>query len=119
MPGNTRMLGKLGEEIAAAFLRMKGYRVLARNYVYARREIDLIVARGACLAAVEVKLRRGTTFGRAIEAIDERKLKRLRIALEAFLRSRRERLEPRIDFVVIDVSLDSSEMKVSHLEGMY
>ncbi len=42
---NTKKTGDLGEEIAAKYLKNKGFRVLARNYRKKYGEID-IVARG-------------------------------------------------------------------------
>lgn len=115
---DTRSLGELGEKIAEAFLCMKGYTVVARNYRYARREIDLIARRGDELVAVEVKLRRGDRFGAAVEAVDARKVARLAVALEGYIRSRADTSRPRIDLVVIDVSSDLYEMTIRHLEGI-
>ncbi|MBI4720055.1 MAG: YraN family protein [Chitinivibrionia bacterium] len=115
---DTRSLGELGEKIAEAFLRMKGYAILAKNYRYAGREIDLIARRGNVLAAVEVKLRRGDRFGSAVESVDSRKVARIAVALEGYIRSRDDAASPRIDLVVIDMSPDMHEMTVRHLEGI-
>jgi putative endonuclease len=49
--------GRRAEAIAAWFLRLKGYRVLARRYKTPVGEIDLIVRRGRQIAFVEVKAR--------------------------------------------------------------
>lgn len=115
---NRTELGRLGEQIAAAFLRVKGFAILERNYRFARREIDLIARKENVLAAVEVKLRRGDRFGEAVEAVDSRKIARLYIALEGFIREFPESVDPRIDLVVIDLSSDSYEMRVRHIEGI-
>jgi putative endonuclease len=115
---DTRSLGELGERVAEAFLCMKGFTILARNYRFARREIDLIARKGGDLIAVEVKLRRGDRFGAAVEAVDSRKVARLAVAIEGFIRSRNDFGRPRIDLVVIDVSPDMLEMTVRHLEGI-
>jgi putative endonuclease len=49
--------GRRAETIAAWFLRLKGYRVLATRYKTPVGEIDLIVRRGRQVAFVEVKAR--------------------------------------------------------------
>ena len=56
---STQGRGRLGEDLAAAFLESRGYLVLHRNLRVARREIDLVARRGGTLVAVEVKWRRG------------------------------------------------------------
>ncbi len=116
---HKRRLGELGERIAEAFLEIKGYRTVKRNYRYAGREIDLIVKRGRLLVAVEVKLRRGDRFGTAAEALDARKLERIRTAFQSVLSVAGCPFAPRIDAVVIDLASDSGEMRVTHLEGVY
>ncbi|MEX0696754.1 MAG: YraN family protein [Dongiaceae bacterium] len=59
--------GRRAELMAAWFLRLKGYRVLARRYRTPAGEIDLIARRGRTLAFVEVKERPDETA--ALEAV--------------------------------------------------
>ena len=115
---DRREAGKLGERIAELYLALKGYRVVRRNVVFAGREIDLLVRSGPWLVAVEVKLRRGETFGRAVEAVDRRKLSRVQQALEGVLRGIETPLVPRVDLVVIDVQSDFTRMVVEHIEAV-
>ncbi len=49
--------GRRAETLAAAFLLMKGYRIVARRYRTPSGEIDLVVRRGGTVAFVEVKAR--------------------------------------------------------------
>lgn len=115
---STRQTGQWGEEIAALFLRLKGFEVIQANARFARREVDLVVRDGTALVAVEVKLRRGDRFGSAVEAIDERKLARLRLALTGIARDLGLDLSPRIDVVTIDVEPTGESMKVEHYAGV-
>jgi putative endonuclease len=116
---NRRAIGELGEDIASAFLALKGYQILRKNLRYAGREIDILARDGNSLVAVEVKLRRGRQFGKAAEAVDARKVGRVRVALEGIVAAWKTSLLPRIDVVAIDLSEDMTSMVVQHLIGVY
>lgn len=115
---HTRATGELGERIAAAFLTLKGYRILDANVRVARREVDLVASDGIAIVAVEVKLRRGSRYGSAAEAIDERKLARLRVALSGIARELGNHGSPRIDVVTIDIDEAGDRMTVEHYVGV-
>lgn len=75
--------GLWAETLCLWALRLKGYRILARRYRSPAGEIDLIVGRGAVLAAVEVKAR--ADRDRAGESVLWRQRARIVRALEHFL----------------------------------
>ena len=54
---NSRMKGTLGEQMAARYLREKGYLVCAANYSYGSGEIDIIAEKKKLMCFVEVKTR--------------------------------------------------------------
>jgi putative endonuclease len=58
-PARPPKAGEIGEDLAALLLASRGYRILARNVRFGRREIDLVAQRGRLLVAVEVKWRSG------------------------------------------------------------
>ncbi|MBN2566044.1 MAG: YraN family protein, partial [Candidatus Eisenbacteria bacterium] len=60
---STRYVGQAAERIAAAFLELKGYRILDSNYRYLGKEIDLVASAGERIVFVEVKCRRGSSHG--------------------------------------------------------
>ena len=61
--------GRHGETLAGWYLRLKGWRILARRVKTSRGEVDLIARRGRTTAFVEVKWRtRGAELGLAIDA---------------------------------------------------
>jgi putative endonuclease len=72
------VLGRQGEQLAAEYLEQAGFRVLDRNYRCAEGEIDIVAADHRVLVACEVKTRSSLQYGTPIEAIDAKKLKRLR-----------------------------------------
>ena len=53
----ARKTGNLGEDAAAKFLKKKGYRILARNFIEKGHEIDIIARLGEEVVFVEVKTR--------------------------------------------------------------
>jgi putative endonuclease len=108
----------LGESIAAAFLAIKGYEIIDTNYRYAGREVDLVARAGGSIVAVEVKLRCGNRYGASIEAVDARKLARIRTALTGMIKDTGWRLTPRIDVVAIDIDDAGERMVVEHIVGV-
>ncbi|GMU37801.1 MAG: YraN family protein [Planctomycetia bacterium] len=52
-----KRLGGRSEKLAASFLRRKGYRLVAHNYVCPAGEADLIVVDGDTIVFVEVRTR--------------------------------------------------------------
>jgi putative endonuclease len=71
----ARGFGLRAETAALALLVCKGYRILARRYLAPGGEIDLIAARGATIAFVEVKGRPVLELARI--AITEEKRRRI------------------------------------------
>ena len=61
--------GRRGEALAAWYLRLKGWRIVAQRLKTPRGEVDLIARRGRTVAFVEVKWRaRADDLGLAIDA---------------------------------------------------
>lgn len=80
-----KMRGARGEEIAAAFLEARGFRVIAKNWMHRLGEIDLIVERNGEVRFIEVKLRYTRTFGYPEASITGAKLRHLARAIECWL----------------------------------
>ena len=73
--------GHRGETLAAWFLRLHGWMIVARRLRTPRGEVDLVARRGRMVAFVEVKWRR--SGGELATAIDEFRLRRVAAATEA------------------------------------
>jgi putative endonuclease len=112
-------LGAEGEARAAAYLRRRGYRIVARNVRAGGVEIDLIARRGALIAFVEVKTRRSLTQGPPELAVDARKTARLLRGAAAWLQGRPGRAcEVRFDVVACEYDR-SGHWHVRHLEAAF
>jgi putative endonuclease len=69
--------GLRAEMLAAWFLRLKGYRILATRYRTPVGEIDIVARHWRTLVFVEVKARRSAEeYGMALEAVNARRISR-------------------------------------------
>lgn len=93
--------GRRAENVAALWLQLKGYRILARRARTPGGEIDLIARRGAVLAFVEVKARARRES--AIEAVLPGARKRIEDAARVWGAGRRgaDQLNWRFDVIAI------------------
>ena len=92
--------GRRGETIAACYLRLTGWRILARRLKTRRGEIDLVARRGKIVCFVEVKWR--SSAAEHGVAIDARRLRRVAAAAEALVpRYARSGEDVRIDVILL------------------
>ncbi len=70
-------VGRRGEDAARAFLRRRGLRILAENFVCPAGEIDLIGRDGGILVFIEVKTRTSDAFGPPHLAVHRRKQRQI------------------------------------------
>ena len=66
---NTRQRGKEWEQKVCRYLKDKGYFIVDVNFTCACGEIDIIAAQRKTLVFIEVKYRRNTQYGYALEAV--------------------------------------------------
>ena len=98
---DSRLLGRWGEDLAAEYLRRKGYRILAANWRCRLGELDLVAEDGTYLCFVEGKLRKNAAYGPAAAFVDRRKQEKLRAAAMLYLSRYPTDLQPRFDVVEI------------------
>ena len=89
--------GRGAESLACWYLRLKGWRILARRARVAGGEVDIVARRGRTLAFVEVKAR--STGEAAGFALDRHRLRRVAVAAE--------RLAPRFMRAGDEVRIDA------------
>ena len=76
-------VGISAESRAAAFLIVKGFRILARRWRSPLGEIDIVARRRRLLVFVEVKAR--STIDEAVESVNVRQRRRIAAAAETWL----------------------------------
>ena len=82
-----KSLGQRGEDVAAKFLKRRGYHILARHVDVRVGELDIVAVDGRTVVFVEVKTRRSHEAGTPAEAIDQHKQQRMTRAALAYLKS--------------------------------
>ena len=103
-PTSRQRTGQRGETVARAFLERRGYEVIATNYRSPWGEVDIVAQDGPALVFVEVKTRRSTTFGAAVEAVTAAKAKRLVATAQHYVAEHGLDVPWRVDLVAIDPS---------------
>ena len=103
MADARRKLGQWGEDQAGRYLEAHGCQVVMTNWRCTAGEVDLVVQDGAWLAFVEVRTRRGRTYGTAEESITATKLARMAAVAESYVYEHEWEGDWRLDVVAIEV----------------
>ena len=114
---NKNLLGRLGEENAARYLKQRGYAIIARNYRHLKAEIDLIARKGDTLAIVEVKTRTGNSLQSVMDAVNRNKRNRLIKAADHFIVSHELEVDARFD--IIWVTRDKEKLRLEHIKNAF
>ncbi|HOD32190.1 MAG TPA: YraN family protein [Holophaga sp.] len=81
----ARRTGRRAERATLWLLWLRGWDPVAENLKLGRRELDLLVVRGADLRLIEVKARRSGAWVAADTALSSEQRLRLQTALRAYL----------------------------------
>ena len=114
-----KLFGQAGESAAEEYLRRKGYRIVARNLRSPVGELDLVAEDGRVLVFVEVKARRTDAFGGAIEAVHQRKQKKLiQLAAQYLARHHVKDRLCRFDVVLLQ-GTDAAVPQIEHIQNAF
>lgn len=116
--GDRGRTARRGEALAALLLRVKGYRIEARNWRCSLGEIDIVAGKGDTLVFVEVKTRAGRSAGSPEEAVTASKQQRLVRLAHAYLAHRSGEI-PACRFDVIAVESGRMLPRVRHLQAAF
>lgn len=100
--------GKVGENMAAEYLKNQGFEVIERNYRHRRGEIDLIVRKDNLLLFVEVKTRTGNAdWGYPEEAVTPKKARKVVSCANAYIFKINWQGEIRFDIIAIELGQEN------------
>jgi putative endonuclease len=115
---NRKDTGALGEKLANAFLKKKGYRILQTNYRCPKGEIDIIALHQDCLVFIEVRTKINLEFGTPEESITHTKMKHLENAAHYYQQSHHPLPSSwQIDVIVIELDANSRCKRLELIEN--
>jgi putative endonuclease len=120
-PTCNKGTGGLGEKVAANFLIARGYRIVERNFCCKGGEID-IIARDPddkSLVFIEVKARRGLTYGVPQLAVTPFKQRQIsKAALTWLSKNRLHDTNARFDVIAILLHTDDNH-SIDHIKNAF
>jgi putative endonuclease len=118
MPAERSHMGDFAERVARAHLESKGFAIVGTNFRVRQGEIDIVARQDDLLVLVEVKARRSSALGPAVDGISQRKARRL-LAAGDELSARHPELpqDRRIDLIAIEIDGDGRVASLEHLES--
>jgi putative endonuclease len=110
-------LGQKGEDIAAAYLKNEGYKILFRNWKWGKHEIDIIAENREFVVFAEVKTRSDDFRMHPVTAVTNEKQKSIIRAAEGYIQRFKIDKESRFDVITIVRKEDSFE--TDHIENAF
>lgn len=113
-------MGKWGEDVAAAYLRQKGYVIRERDWRSGKRDIDIIALTPDSLTVVfvEVKTRLPDSATAPEEAVDAVKIRNLCVAADNYVKMYGVEEELRFDIITV-VGTRGCEPRIEHIEDAF
>ena len=111
--------GVWGEDLAAAYLREKGYVILERDWHSEHRDIDIIAQKDSIVVFVEVKTRSSRDFLDPISAVNLQKQHNLLHAINHYLRYKHVNSAYRFDVIIIVGAPGCLNPEIEHIEDFY
>lgn len=116
---SRKEVGAWGEEVAAQYLRNKGYKIVARHWTHRIGEIDIVAARGGRIIFVEVRTKTSLRYGRPEESVGWHKQEHLRRTANVYmLKHKLGNVPYQIDFLAVMWEAARRVATVRHLENV-
>ena len=109
--------GRRAEQLAAGYLRARGYHIWKTNWRWGKKELDLIAIYRDLLIIVEVKAMVGNSVNHPTEVVNESKQRNIIRAAEGFIRIYQSKRPTRFD--VIAVIYRGAEVQIEHMENAF
>ena len=110
-------LGQKGEDLAVAYLKKNGFRILFRNWKWGKHEIDIIAENKDFIVFVEVKTRSDNFREHPGTAVTNEKQKSIIWAADGYIQ--RNRIDKESRFDVITIIRKNEEFEIDHIENAF
>lgn len=99
-------VGKNGEQLSEAYLKLIGYDIIEKNFQSRCGEIDIIAKDKNELIFIEIKARNNKAYGLPSEAVTKKKIKHIYKTAEYYLSIKK--------LANIDIRIDAIELYIQH-----
>jgi putative endonuclease len=110
-------LGQKGEEIAAAHLMEKGYKIRLRNWKWGKNEIDIIAENKNFIVFIEVKTRTVNPKMDPVTAVTNEKMKSIIRAADGYIQ--RFKIDKESRFDIITIINRNEDFEIDHIEDAF
>lgn len=110
-------LGREGEAVATAYLKEKGYTILAVNWRFYRYELDIVAQTADELVVVEVKSRSANHLVHPEDAVSARKIRFLVAGADMFVKQNNVSWPVRFD--ILTVVKEQNGYSINHIEDAF
>jgi putative endonuclease len=114
---DSHILGQNGEDLAAEFLKNKGYKILFRNWTWGKHEIDIIAGKDDTVVFVEVKTRSDEFMVDLGTVISRTKQQSIIFAAEGYIK--RFNIDKVSRFDLITITGKDENRKIDHIEEVF
>jgi putative endonuclease len=115
---DSHNLGRKGEDIAAAHLEKKGYKIVKRNWKAGKLEVDIIAENKDYLVFIEVKSRSEDYLVSPASAVNREKQRSMILCADNYIRWNGIKKEIRFDVITVVMMSDDS-FNVEHIENAF
>ena len=116
---SKNVLGKEGEAIVCNYLKEQGLKIIATNYKNLIGEIDIIAKDNDVYVFIEVKTRSSLKFGSPREAIDYRKIQKIKKVAISYLKYKSLLDKVSVRFDCVEILGNKLDYEINHLKNIF
>lgn len=115
---NKKEKGKFFQQIAEEYLKRKKYKIIDRNFLWKKGEIDIIAERDNKIIFIEVRGKESEDI-KGYETVNLEKQKRIIETSKFYLESKNLYGKKDVRFDVISINLKDEEIELEHFENAF